>query len=190
MEVSVRRMVLFYFYFLAFSCSIRLLLLEMFQIQMKRWKKNPLKISGLLIAGGFLGLIVGSNLTVNSAIQLARIFNVSDNLIGLTLVAIGTSLPELIPGIVAALKKNVDIIIGNVVGSNIFNILFVLGISSLIKPIPFYTPNLFDSLIVLGTTIMLLLSLFMYGKHRITRVEGVMLLFAYALYIGFVVIRG
>lgn len=153
-------------------------------------EKKPLPTSIILIAVGLAGLTFGSKLTVDNAVLIARTLGVSDNLIGLTLVAVGTSLPELVTSIVAALKKHVDIIIGNVVGSNIFNIFFVLGITSLISPIPIYTPNIVDSFVVLLTSFVLLASLVFYRKHRITKVEGVVFLFLYLLYLIFIITRG
>lgn len=153
-------------------------------------EKKSLSTSIILIVIGLLGLTFGSKLTVDNAITIARTFGVSDNLIGLTLVAIGTSLPELVTSIVAALRKHVDIIVGNVVGSNIFNILLVLGISSLIKPIPVYTPNVFDAFMVLLASFALLIVLFTYRVHRITRIEGAALLFLYFTYLIFIVYRG
>ena len=153
-------------------------------------ESKPLPTSVILILIGLVGLTFGSKLTVDSSVFIARTLGVSDNLIGLTLVAIGTSLPELVTSIIAALKKHVDIIVGNVVGSNIFNILLVLGISSLIRPIPIYTPSIFDSFIVLLSSIVLIVMLVAYKKHRITRVEGFILLFLYLLYLLFAVLRG
>lgn len=153
-------------------------------------EKKPLLASVLLIIVGLIGLALGGRITVDSAIDIARVFGVSDNLIGLTIVAIGTSLPELATSVVAVLKKKVDIVIGSVIGSNIFNILFVLGISSLIKPIPFYTHNVFDAFVVFGVTILLLLILFVYKRHRISKTAGIIFLLLYLLYLGFIITRG
>lgn len=151
---------------------------------------KPLKSSIVFILLGIAGLMLGSKLTVDNAIILAKILGISDNLIGLTLIAIGTSLPELVTSVVAALKKNADILIGNVVGSNIFNVFFVLGTVSILKPIPFFTPSVFDVLFLLLVTVIVFVSLFAYRKHRITRADGVILLIIYVLYIGFIIVRG
>lgn len=153
-------------------------------------EKKPLPASIVLIIIGLGGLTLGSKLTVDNAVTIAQTFGVSDNLIGLTLVAIGTSLPELVTSIVAATKKHVDIIVGNVIGSNIFNLLFVLGIASLIKPIPIYSPNVIDAFMVLAATAVLILVVYAYKVHRITRIEGFILLFLYIVYLAFIIIRG
>lgn len=99
-------------------------------------KPSPLWKCLLLILLGIAGVIGGGQLTVETATRLAEIIGLSDSIIGLTVVAIGTSLPELVTSIVAARKKQVDIAVGNAVGSNIFNILFILGASSAISPFP------------------------------------------------------
>jgi len=152
-------------------------------------EKKPLKTSLIFIILGLFGLTLGGKLTVDGAIFIARLFGVSDNFIGLTLVAVGTSLPELVTSIVAALRRNVDILIGNVIGSNIFNILFVLGIVSVIKPIPLFTENVFDIVVLFFTTIILFILLFTYRKHRISKQEGIILIILYILYIVFIFIR-
>lgn len=134
----------------------------------------------LMIAG--LGLLIfGANLFVQSAVAIAKMFNVSDAIIGLTIVAIGTSLPELITSIVAAYKKESDIAIGNVVGSNIFNILGILGITALIIPIS----SVGISNIDLGVMIFTAIILFPLSRtgFSISRLEGAILLLGYAGYI-------
>lgn len=151
-------------------------------------KKLPISIFMLII--GLLGLMLGSKLLVDNSILIARAFGVSDSLIGLTLVAIGTSLPELITSLVAAAKKKVDIAVGNVVGSNIFNIFLVLGITAIVKPIPLLAQNVFDIIVLFAATIILFVSLFVMKRHVISKVEGSFMLAAYIIYIGFLVIRG
>lgn len=153
-------------------------------------ESKPLVTSILLVILGLAGLTFGSKLTVDNSIMIARTFGVSDNLIGLTLVAVGTSLPELVTSIVAALRKHVDIVVGNVIGSNIFNILLVLGVVSLIRPIPIYTPSIVDAFVVFLSSLVLMLVLLVYRKHRITKIEGVILLFLYVIYLIFIVARG
>lgn len=152
-------------------------------------KKKP-PISVLLILLGLGGLILGSNLMVDNGIKLAKIFGVSDALIGLTLVAIGTSLPELVTSVVAATKKKVDIAVGNVVGSNIFNIFLVLGTTTLIKPIPLSVNYLVDIGVLFGATILLFASLFVMRKQTLGKIEGSIMLLSYFVYIGFIIIRG
>ena len=117
--------------------------------------KLGIRISIILMIGGLGLLIVGANLFVQSAVAIAKIFNVSDAIIGLTIVAVGTSLPELITSIVAAYKKESDIAIGNVVGSNIFNILGILGITALIIPISSVGISYIDLVVMVFTAIIL-----------------------------------
>lgn len=129
---------------------------------------------------GLVGLIYGSNLLVDNAIIIAQRVGMSEAMIGLTIVAAGTSMPELATSVVAAVKKRSDIAIGNVVGSNIFNILFILGVAGLIYPI--HTPdiNYIDSLFVVGLGIFLWL--FMKMQSRVNRWEGMVLVGIYIVY--------
>lgn len=135
----------------------------------------------LLILLGLGVLMVGSDLLVDHAVRLAQYFQVSDAVIGLTIVAAGTSMPELATSVVAALKKQSDIALGNVVGSNIYNILIILGISSLITPIQAPDIALTDSLVMVGISI-LLIPLVKSG-FVLQRWEGGVLLLAYAIYL-------
>ena len=148
----------------------------------KKEEKNSDNLLGLIlitIAG--LGMIVmGSRLTVDCASNIATAFGMSERLIGLTIVAFGTSLPELITSIVAARKGNADISVGNVVGSSIFNILFILGLTSLICPI-----NVISTFIVDGTIALLaclLLFIFTFKDSKLGRAEAAMFLIAYGIY--------
>lgn len=131
-------------------------------------------------AVGLAGLIYGSDLLVKNAVVIAGKLGMSEALIGLTIVAAGTSMPELATSVVAAMKKRSDIAIGNVVGSNIFNILLILGVSAMVYPI--HTPdiNILDSLFVVG--IGLVLWLFMKMSSRIFRWEGIVLIGLYLIY--------
>jgi len=146
--------------------------------------------SAILIVGGLIVLGLGSKLVVDNAIAIARTFGLSDALIGLTIVAIGTSLPELVTSVKAALKKNSDIAVGNIVGSNIFNILFILGLTALFKDIPLSGQNVADILVLFATTILLIVTLFVWKKHTITRIQGLFMIACYVAYISFLVIRG
>ena len=118
---------------------------------------NPMTLykAVLLILAGLLSLVVGGELIVKSATSIARDLGVSDAIIGLTVVALGTSLPELATSCVAAFKNNCDLALGNVIGSNIFNILFVVGLSSLIIDIPFASAFNFDTYVALGAAVLL-----------------------------------
>lgn len=152
--------------------------------------QHSVRKSLLLIFGGFAALFVGAKLVVDAAVSLAQSFGVSESLIGLTIVAAGTSLPELATSVVAAAKKNCDIAVGNVVGSNIFNIFFILGISSCIRPMQFQPGNNVD--IGVATLASLLLFIFMFSgkKGVLDRWEGLVLLGLYVSYIGFLIARG
>ncbi|EDL66582.1 calcium/sodium antiporter [Bacillus sp. SG-1] len=146
------------------------------------WMKNS-----LLTLGGLVGIIVGGELVVKNATEIALSLGMSETLTGLTIVAIGTSLPELITSITAALKKESDIALGNIVGSNIFNILFVLGATASIHPIIVDNRILFDILIMIFLTGTLLI--FSRTNFKIGRFEGSFLVIAYILYMVFIIIR-
>ncbi len=147
--------------------------------------KLGIPVSIVLMIAGLGLLIFGANLFVKSAVAIAKMFNVSDAIIGLTIVAIGTSLPELITSIVAAYKKEADIAIGNVVGSNIFNILGILGITALIIPISIVGISYVDLGVMLFTAIILFpLS---RTEFSISRLEGAFLLAGYAGYVYYLI---
>ncbi len=146
-------------------------------------------ITGLFIALGFVGLFVGGKLVVDNATAIARIFNVSEKLIGLTIVACGTSLPELATSAVAAFKKRSDIAVGNIVGSNIFNVFLILGISGVIKPIKYVSSFDFDIGILAVATLLLFVTMFTGKKHKLDRWEAVFFIAAYVAYTAFVIIR-
>lgn len=139
---------------------------------------------------GIVGLMVGGNWIVEGAVVIARQAQVSENLIGLTLVAIGTSLPELATSAVAAMKRNADIAVGNVVGSNIFNIFFVLAVSAIIHPLPFEVSCNIDIAMVLISSLLLFAFLFIGRRHVLERWQGVMFLLLYLSYMVFLLYRG
>lgn len=145
----------------------------------------PLSIGMVLL--GLAMLIGGGKLVVDSAITVAQHFGLSEKLIGLTILAAGTSLPELATSAVAAYRRNTDIAIGNVVGSNIFNILFILGITGTISPIPFNTALNFDLKVLLGSTIVLMIFMFTLNQRKLDRWEAIMLLVGYVVYTVFLV---
>lgn len=151
-------------------------------------KSYSLGVMLLMIVGGLAGLVLGGQMVVDNAVAIARSFNLSDKLIGLTIIAAGTSLPELATSAVAAFRKNSDIAIGNVVGSNIFNILFVLAVSGLISPMD-YNTNLNVDLYVLIAGTVLLFILFLGKSRKLTRGEAVILLFGYFVYLAFLIWR-
>jgi len=144
----------------------------------------------LMTVIGIIGLAFGGQWVVNGAVKIANSFGWSEALIGLTIVAVGTSLPELATSAVAAFKRNTDIAIGNVVGSNIFNIFWVLGLSAVIKPLSFKPAINTDILVFMGATILLFIFSFTGGRNKIDRNEGIVFLISYIAYIVFLIIRG
>jgi cation:H+ antiporter len=150
------------------------------------------KRSTIEIIAGIVGLYIGGWLAVDlGAKPIAEAWGMSEGMIGLTVIAIGTSLPELATSAVASFKKNTDIAVGNVVGSNIFNIFIVLGITSTLNPIPFNPKFNTDIVIMLAATLILFVSMFVGTPRRtIHRGEGILFLAMYVAYIVFVVIRG
>lgn len=144
------------------------------------------KIWGLIVIG-LVGLVGGGKLVVDNAVSMAQSLGVSEKIIGLTIVAAGTSLPELATSVVAAMKKNADIAIGNIVGSNIFNIFLILGVSGMIRPLE-YNPSFNTDLYLLaGGTIFLFLAMFTGKKHKLDRWEAFVLLATYLLYTGYLI---
>ncbi|MDX1741378.1 MAG: HD domain-containing protein, partial [Rhodothermales bacterium] len=141
-------------------------------------------------AGGLAGLTLGGKWIVDSAASIGGALGMSEAMVGLTIVAIGTSLPELATSIMAAYRGSVDIAVGNVVGSNIFNVFFVLGISSTVKPLPFLTAGNVDILVVIFSNLALFAAMFTRKRRSLDRSEGAMLLLLYAGYLTYVVLRG
>ena len=141
----------------------------------------------LYIVGGAAAIAVGGQLVVNAASAIARFFGMSQNLIGLTIVAFGTSLPELVTSIVAARKHEVDMALGNVIGSNIFNILFVLGIAAAIHPMVFQMENIIDIIVLVVMSIIVLC--FAWTKQKLGRWEGAVMLAMYAGYVVYICLR-
>lgn len=151
--------------------------------------KTPLKpldrpfiyrqIAWLLV--GLTGLVIGGDMVVDNSVAIAQRFGLSETLIGLTIVSIGTTFPELITSVVAAAKKESEIAVGNVIGSSMFNILFVLGLSSVISPIPVAYPLINDLIVMLAAS--LLLFLFAYFKDGIPRFAGAIFFFYYTFYL-------
>jgi cation:H+ antiporter len=143
--------------------------------------------SSLYIVGGLSGLIFGGKWIVDGAIKIAEGFNVSQSLIGLTVVAIGTSLPELATSAVAAYKKQSDIAIGNVVGSNIFNIFYILGFSALIRPLPFSKTSDIDIMMTIFSSLILFLIMFIGKKHTVERWQGITMIIIYIGYVAYLI---
>ena len=144
-------------------------------------------VSILFIIGGAIAIAVGGDVTVDAASRIASDLGMSQTLIGLTIVSIGTSLPELVTSIVAARKNEVDMALGNAIGSNIFNILMVLGIASLISPISIIRENIIDLCVLVAFTVCVWI--FAGTKKKIGRIEGLCMVVLYAVYAVYIVIR-
>jgi cation:H+ antiporter len=152
-------------------------------------KEHGLTKSVLLVVSGLAGLCFGGDWIVQGAVNLAVKLGISQSVVGLTIVAIGTSLPELATSVVAAHKGKPDIAVGNVVGSNIFNIFFVLGVSAIIKPIPFNSRSNIDIGVVVLASVLLFTFMFTGQKRSIDRWEGVVSLILYGAYLAFQIIQ-
>ncbi|ARS35662.1 calcium/sodium antiporter [Pontibacter actiniarum] len=139
--------------------------------------------ASLFLLVGLAGLIIGGRLIVMSAVSIAESFGLSERIIGLTIVSIGTSLPELATSVVAVRKRNVDIAIGNVVGSNIFNIFFILGISTVVTQVPVQPEAGTDIMVTIVSSLLLFLFIFTGKGRQLARWEGAVLL---ALYVGYI----
>ena len=148
--------------------------------------KRSLASDLLLVAAGTVFLVLGARFFVDGAVIVARALGWSDVVIGLTIVAIGTSLPELATSVVAALKKEADIAVGNIVGSNVFNLLAILGLTSLVTPLSTAGISVMDLGVMAGLS--LLLWPFARYQHRICRPEGAFLLLAYVAYLSWLVL--
>ena len=145
----------------------------------------PLMI-GINIVLGLACIIIGGQLAVNGATGIARMFGLSETLIGLTIVAIGTSLPELVTSLVAARKGQNEIAMGNVIGSNLFNILFILGVSSAITPIPVQATSIIDALVLIGISIVFYLPA---RRGKLGRAPGAIMALTYVVYTAYLIIR-
>lgn len=144
-------------------------------------------VSVLMIVGGLAGLIIGGKLFVNSATELARMFGVSDKFIAITVMAAGTSMPELATCVVAALKGRGQLALGNILGSNISNILLILGGAALINPLSFTGMTTVDLGTILLSSVFILLSAFLFKKKELDRAEGIILLMIEACYMWYLI---
>lgn len=147
----------------------------------------PIWLAIIMIAGGLAGLVYGGRLFVNSATEIAKGFGVSDKFIAITVMAAGTSMPELATCVVAALKGRGQLALGNILGSNISNILLILGLSSLITPLSFNGITAVDMITLLGCSIFIFLSAYMFKKRRLDRIEACILLLIEAGYMWYLI---
>ncbi|MCU0240332.1 MAG: hypothetical protein MUC29_12905, partial [Pyrinomonadaceae bacterium] len=143
--------------------------------------KRSVFIDVILIIFGLVLLVIGANLLVNGAITIAKLFGLSEVIIGLTIVAVGTSLPELATSAIAAKKGEADVALGNVIGSNVLNILAILGVTALIQPISLEGVRTLDLGIMLGSAV--LLNILLGSKLMLDRIEGTILIIGYFIYI-------
>ncbi|MBT2571808.1 calcium/sodium antiporter [Planococcus sp. ISL-110] len=141
----------------------------------------------LLTIGGLAAIVFGGNLVVENSIQIALSLGMSETLVGLTIVAVGTSLPELVTSITAALKKQVDIALGNIIGSNIFNIFFILGTSAAISPLTVDSKIFSDVWVMIAVSILLMI--LARTKYKISRIEGSALAVIYIIYVIYIILR-
>ena len=140
-----------------------------------------------MVLVGAAMIVFGSDITVDAATAIAKIFGMSERFIGLTIVAFGTSLPELVTSVTAALKGKTDIAVGNIVGSNIFNILFVVGTTALIIPVPFNPAFVVDTVVAIGAAVLLWICVI--RKKRLTRPGGIFMLAGYAGYFAYLMMK-
>lgn len=162
---------------------------ELIEIKTKENKENGTIKNILLIILGIIGLKVGGDLVVNYSVNIANYFNISEKIIGLTILAVGTSLPELITSVTAALKGNSDIAIGNIIGSNIFNILLIIGVSSLINPITYNLTYNFDLSVLIFSTIILAIIPFIPPKEKMSRANGITYFLMYVAYLTILMVK-
>lgn len=148
-------------------------------------KKRPIWLLILMVVVGAAMIVFGSDITVDAATAIAKIFGMSERFIGLTIVAFGTSLPELVTSVTAAVKGKTDIAVGNIVGSNIFNILFVVGTTALITPVAYNSVFLVDSIIAVAAALFLFLCVF--RNKKLGRLGGILMLAAYAGYFVYLI---
>lgn len=143
----------------------------------------------IIAIGSLACLIFGGNLFLDSAKNLARSWGMSEAVISITIVAVGTSLPELITAIVAATKNNPQLALGNVLGSNVFNVLMILGVSATVKPLEIVSINIVDYLVALMGAVLTYLVIFTFGKNRFDRIEGIAFLLIYVGYTAYLLMR-
>ena len=154
------------------------------------YQEQPMFRAGGLVLVGMLALFLGGKWTVDGATFIATKLGMSESFIGLTVVAIGTSLPELVTSALAASRRNTDIAVGNAVGSNIFNLLWILGVSAVIHPLPFDVLSNFDILMIIFASTLLILSISLEKNRAVGRISGVVFILCYLAYLVFLLQRG
>ena len=160
------------------------------QEEVKTQKKLlPILKDILLIILGVIGLKIGGDLAVNNAVNIANYFGVSEKIIGLTILAVGTSLPELVTSVTAAIKGNSDIAIGNIIGSNIFNMLLIIGVAAFINPISYNFSYNMDLIVLVVATLILALFPVIPPKNEMSRANGMIYFLMYVGYIGYLLVN-
>ena len=187
MDGSISRLegAIFWVLFIAYLTYLFILAKKGKQEKNEKDERSTLRLFLSAVIGGVV-VVVGSDFTVDSATEIAHAVGLSERFIGLTIVALGTSLPELVTSVTAARKGNADIAIGNIVGSNIFNILFVVGTSALIIPVTFEVNFIIDTVIAILAGILLWVSVI--KSKKLTRPWGIVMLLAYAAYFVYLMI--
>ena len=150
--------------------------------------KHPVLLWGIAIVS-LVALIFGGNMFLDSAKSLAKAWGISDAVIAITIVAVGTSLPELVTAVIAASKKNPQLALGNVIGSNLFNLMFILGSASAVKPMTFVNINFVDYGVMLLAAVMLFMVVLTFKKDKMDRVEGVIFFLCYVAYTIYLLLR-
>lgn len=161
---------------------------EIVEIQTEE-KKNSILKNVVFVLLGIFSLKFGGDLVVDNAVNVARYFNWSEKLISLTILAVGTSLPELVTSVTAAVKGNSDIAIGNIIGSNIFNILLIIGVSAFITPITYNFSYNFDFSVLIASSIILAIFPFIPPKDKMSRFNGIVYLFIYVAYLTILFVK-
>lgn len=150
---------------------------------------KPLWLTIIIVAGSLVILLFGGNIFLDSAVILARNWGMSEAVISLTIVAVGTSLPELVTSVIAAVKGNAQLALGNVLGSNIFNILLILGLSSVISPLEITGFNTTDFVMLVASAIIVYVSAFTLGKCKVDRAEGIIFIAIYIIYTAYLLMK-
>ncbi len=178
-------LILFFIIFLAYT--INLVKSENYSEEIVV-KNRTVFLSILLIVAGIALLVIGGRLIVFSAMEVAAFLGMPERVIALTIVSVGTSLPEMATSVVAARKKNTDVAIGNIVGSNIFNVFLILGASAFIYPVALQPMSNYDMILNIGASLLLFLFIFTGKGRRLDRWEGILFILIYLIYIGFLLL--
>lgn len=180
-------LIAFFLIFLAYTVGLAMMKEKATAEKVKEYR---MPLSVLFILAGLVAMVFGGNLLVDNAVILARVAGLSEVLIGLTIVAVGTSLPELVTSVIATLRGHDDIAVGNIVGSNIFNVFWILGFTAILKPLPVGALLNFDILVNIIATLLLFAFMFIHTKHRLNRWQGILFLLLYIGYTAAIVVRG